>query len=76
MENYCYDSSMQTEKVVSPILLNTQDLQVLLQIGRDKAYALMHAKGFPSIKIGGRYYVAQEELHKWLDKYAYRTFIL
>lgn len=50
MENYCYDSSMQTEKVVSPILLNAQDLQVLLQIGWDKAYALMHAKGFPSIK--------------------------
>lgn len=58
------------------MLLNVKDLQELLKIGRDTAYALMHAKGFPSIKIGGRYYVAREALDKWLDQYAYKTFAL
>lgn len=58
------------------MLLNVKDLQELLNIGRDTAYALMHAQGFPSIKIGGRYYVAREALDKWLDQYAYKTFAL
>lgn len=58
------------------MLLNVKDLQELLKIGRDTAYALMHAQGFPSIKIGGRYYVAREALDKWLDQYAYKTFAL
>lgn len=58
------------------MLLNVKDLQELLKIGRDTAYALMHAQGFPSIKIGGRYYVAREALDKWLDQYAYKTFTL
>ena len=38
--------------------LMVKDLQEILHIGRDKAYALMHSKAFPAIKIGGRYFVA------------------
>lgn len=76
MKTKDYEFGVLTKKDLNPILLNVQDLQILLQIGRDKAYSLMHAKGFPAIKIGGRYYVAQEELRKWLDKYTYRTFVL
>ena len=52
------------------MLLTVRELQELLHIGRDKAYALMHAKAFPSIKIGGQYYVSREELDKWLNRYA------
>lgn len=58
------------------MLLTVKDLQELLKIGRDTAYSLMHAKGFPSIKLGGRYYVTREELDKWLSKYAYKEFII
>ncbi len=58
------------------MLLGTKDLQKELNVGRDRAYNLMHAKGFPSIKIGRRYYVAPEELQKWIQRYTYREFKL
>lgn len=58
------------------MLLTVKDLIQLLNVGRDTAYALMHSKGFPSMKIGGRYYVSREELLKWLDKYAYKSYEL
>lgn len=58
------------------MLLTVKDIQKLLNIGRDRAYALMHASGFPSMKLGGRYYVTKEELQKWLQRYAYKEFKL
>jgi len=58
------------------MLLKIRDLQVQLRIGRDKAYKLMHTSGFPSIKIGGTYFVSQDELQKWLQRYTYKEFKL
>lgn len=57
-------------------MLTTKDLQQILKIGRDRAYALMRSKAFPSMKIGTRYYVTQEALDDWLRKYAYKTFVI
>ena len=57
-------------------LLTVQETQSLLRTGRDKTYALMHSKGFPSIKIGGRYFVEEEALVEWLKKQRYREFKL
>lgn len=45
-------------------MLTTKDLQVILKIGRDRAYALMRSKAFPSMKIGARYYVTKEALEE------------
>jgi len=45
-------------------------------IGRDKAYQLMHSKAFPSIKIGGSYYVEPKAFMDWLKKYQNKEFIL
>lgn len=58
------------------MLLTVKNLIEILKIGRDTAYALMRSSAFPSMKIGGRYYVTQEELKKWLDKQAYKCFEL
>lgn len=58
------------------ILLTTKELQQKLGISQDKSYALMHAAAFPSIKIGGRYYVEDGKLRTWLDRYAHKTFAL
>ena len=57
-------------------MLTVKDLQNILKIGRDKAYGLMHAKSFPSIKIGGRYYVQEQALQEWLVKNRYKTVVL
>lgn len=58
------------------MLLSTSDLQKKLRIGRDKAYALMRSSAFPSIKLGGRYYVVEKEVDDWLKHYAYKSFEL
>lgn len=58
------------------MLLTVKELKELLKVGRDTAYALMHSSGFPSIKIGGRYYVSKEALDKWLEQYAYKSYEL
>lgn len=58
------------------MLLSTRDLQQKLRISRDKAYALMHASAFPSMKLGGRYYVVDKEVDEWLKRYAYKSFEL
>lgn len=52
--------------------MTVKELQEKLNIGRDKAYDLMHAKCFPSIKIGGRYYVQEVALQEWLTKNRYK----
>ena len=48
------------------MLLTTDDLRKRLGIGRDRAYALMHAKSFPAMKMGGRYYISEEALERWI----------
>lgn len=58
------------------MLLTVKELQQLLNIGRDKAYSLMHAKTFPSMRIGGRYYVHEPALQEWLVKNRYKTVVL
>lgn len=50
------------------MLLTVKDLQNNLHIGRDRAYGIMKAKGFPAIKIGAKYYVTPEALERWLQK--------
>ena len=57
-------------------MLTTKEVQKILKIGRDRSYALMRSKGFPSIKIGARYYVTEEALNEWLRRYAYKTYKL
>ncbi len=53
-----------------PTLLKAKDLQQILSVGRDKAYALMKSDDFPSIKIGRDYYVTEENLRLWLEESA------
>ncbi|MBR1851615.1 MAG: helix-turn-helix domain-containing protein [Lachnospiraceae bacterium] len=62
--------------MVNEQLLTTKELQKRLGVGRDRAYQLMHSKGFPSIKIGARYYVTKDALTRWLKMYAYREYQL
>lgn len=51
-----------------PMVLNVQELQVALGIGRDSAYALMRSRAFPSMKLGGRYIVAKDALKVWMKR--------
>ena len=46
--------------------LTPKRLAEALSIGRDKAYALMRSKGFPSIQLEDRFIVTQDALDRWL----------
>lgn len=56
------------------MILNAAQTQKLLGISRDRVYALMHSKSFPSFKMGARYYVTEEDLKKWLETVAHKVF--
>lgn len=51
-----------------PELMTVKELQNYLHIGKDKAYELVKDKSFPSLRIGGRYYVLKSEFAEWLHK--------
>ena len=55
-------------------VMSAKELAGRLHIGRDKAYALIKSKGFPSIKLGGRYIVTSKALNEWLERYEYKSF--
>ena len=50
------------------IALTPRMLAARLNIGRDKAYALMKSAGFPSIQIGDRYIITEDALTRWLHE--------
>jgi len=57
-------------------LLSCGEVRSLTSLGRDKVYNLMRSKGFPSIKIGGTYYVSASNLAIWLERNAGKEYNL
>lgn len=55
-------------------LISVQDfieqMSQSVPIGDNKLYALVKEPGFPSIKIGKRYYVLADKVNEWLEKQA------
>ena len=62
-------------KYLTDKILTATDLQKVFSCGKNRAYQLLHASGFPTLKICGRYYVKQSELDRWIETYTGRTFI-
>ena len=42
-----------------------------IHISENKIYAMIREPGFPSIKIGGRFYVLADKVDEWLNSKAY-----
>lgn len=53
-------------------ILTAKELAGRLQIGRDKAYALIKLSSFPAIQIGSRYIVTEQALDEWLKNNQYK----
>lgn len=53
-------------------MLDINDLQRILKIGKNSAYQLMQTKGFPSMQIGRRWLIPEEALKDWLKNNEYR----
>ena len=50
-----------------PLVLNADQLAKVLGISRANAYALLHSKGFPTLRIGKRMVVPKDKLLEWLE---------
>lgn len=62
--------------VESNKLMRVEDLMEHMHIGRNRAYALMRAKAFPSMKIGSTYYITEKNYSRWLEDYTGKKFTL
>lgn len=49
-------------------LLSVKDIQEILGISSQNAYAIFHRRDFPLIKLGKRLYVRREPFLSWLNK--------
>lgn len=51
-----------------PAMLTAEELAGALGISRAGAYALIHSKGFPTLRIGKRLMVPKEKLSAWINR--------
>jgi excisionase family DNA binding protein len=51
-----------------PLSLCADDVAGVLGISRAGAYTLIKSKGFPKIKIGGRYVVPKDKFLDWINR--------
>ncbi len=49
--------------------LNVKDIRERFAISKTSAYNLMKQKGFPSVQLGRKYLVSEEDLYKYLDEH-------
>lgn len=43
-----------------------------VSIGTNKIYAMVKEPEFPSVKIGGRYYVLADKIDEWLEEQSHK----
>lgn len=61
---------------VDIVMLEIKDLQKILKIGKNSAYALMKSECFPSTQLGRKWLVSAEALKSWLKDNEYSKIIL
>ena len=49
--------------------LNVKDIRERFEISKTSAYNLMKLKGFPSVRLGRKYIVAEEDLYSFMDEH-------
>ncbi len=51
-----------------PKLLTPKQVKEYLGVGNDKLYQLLKERTFPSIRIGGKFYILEKDLAEWIEK--------
>ena len=62
-----------TEKL---IMYTVKDLQEIFDCSKAFAYTLVHAGGFPSLRIGGKILVEKTALEEWVKKNKGKSILL
>lgn len=55
-------------------LLTVEKIQEIFSCGRRQAYELVNSEGFPSLRIGRKILVPEDELTNWVKKYIGKTY--
>ena len=57
---------MQTMRTIDRVTLSITETAAALGVSRPTVYALLHKRGFPAFKVGGRTLVSAEGLREWV----------
>lgn len=49
-------------------ILTVKDIQRILQIGTNNAYALVRSNVFPVIKVGHSYRIPKDSFYEWMHR--------
>lgn len=58
------------------IIYTTRDIQKIFKCGKQQAYQLMNAKGFPSIRLNSKLIVEKSALQHWLKINQGKNFLM
>ena len=72
----CSDYVAGTSDTPVQRLLTVNDIMQIFGVGKNRAYELMHSKGFPTITIGTEMRVNPKALQKWIDDNTGRTILI
>lgn len=61
---------MQTMRAIDRVTLSITETAAALGVSRPTVYNLLHKKGFPAFRVGGRTLVSAEGLREWVASQA------
>lgn len=50
------------------VLYNSKDIQRIFKCSKRQTYEILNTNGFPSMRIGHKFYVEKKALEKWLSQ--------
>jgi len=50
------------------VMYDSNDIQNIFKCGKRQTYELLNTHGFPSIRIGAKFYVEKNALNRWLTQ--------
>lgn len=57
---------MQTMRAIDRVTLSITETAAALGVSRPTVYTLLHKRGFPAFRVGGRTLVSVEGLREWV----------
>lgn len=62
------------EEIIMNKMLTPQEVKDILKVSMNYTYRLIKTDGFPTIKIGKRYFIPEKALEKWIDDYTFKEY--
>lgn len=60
----------ESKKRLERLTYTVEETAAVLGLGICNVYNLCHSRGFPAVRVGGRWIIPRNKLDEWLDKQA------